>query len=260
MQLIKLNELKEQLIKKIKSLNIDKKLIIISEDDSNETLAFKKAILKRAIEFNIPYENFIVSDENSKIKLEKLFNENENEAFLVLEPFSTIYKDDLRKNIKSKDLDFFTYESIARGFLGDFKAFSLSVSTILSVLDYLNIDVESKVISIVNSSNLIGRPLFLALNKKKATVISFNSKSINKEYLLRQSDIIITAVGKESVFTKKCFKDGQVIIDMGLYVKNGKYFSDVDMNLISDKNLKYIGKNSGISAINTLMIFKKMAD
>ena len=50
------------------------------------------------------------------------------------------------------------------------------------------------------------------------------------------------------------YSDGSFIIDVGTSYKNGKIIGDIDVNSISDLDVKYLGSKNGIGSITTITL------
>lgn len=59
-------------------------------------------------------------------------------------------------------------------------------------------------------------PLALLLNKYNATVTLCHSHTINIQDFIKNSDIVITAIGKPEFFRGEFFKEGAIAIDVGI--------------------------------------------
>jgi methylenetetrahydrofolate dehydrogenase (NADP+) / methenyltetrahydrofolate cyclohydrolase len=80
---------------------------------------------------------------------------------------------------------------------------------------YGHSDVHDKVVTIINKSNLIGKPLAMALVDRGAQVVMIG-RAAKPEWMreqCRQSDILITATGKGHLITQECTNPHQIIID-----------------------------------------------
>jgi methylenetetrahydrofolate dehydrogenase (NADP+)/methenyltetrahydrofolate cyclohydrolase len=94
---------------------------------------------------------------------------------------------------------------------------------VVEILDYYGFgDVTGKTISIIWQSNLVGKPLAVALMNRGATVGSFNidSDSLLVASRCEQSDIIISATGKVHLidqwyFWERIDLSQKVMIDVG---------------------------------------------
>ena len=86
---------------------------------------------------------------------------------------------------------------------------------IVTLLKKNNIALVGKKVLVVGRSVLVGKPTALLLTAEDATVTIAHKKTINLSKLAKENDIIISAAGKAGLIEKKCFRKGQVIIDVG---------------------------------------------
>lgn len=93
-------------------------------------------------------------------------------------------------------------------------------------------DLSNKTISIVNRSGLIGLPLYSLLLNRNATVTNIHTKTNKefKEYMLKNSDIVILGTGNRKIFGSKDFGDKcKLIIDCSMTKVEGiKGVGDLD--------------------------------
>jgi methylenetetrahydrofolate dehydrogenase (NADP+)/methenyltetrahydrofolate cyclohydrolase len=82
------------------------------------------------------------------------------------------------------------------------------------------------------------------LLNEKATVTVANSNTIDLKKITRDSDIVISAVGKPNLIKAEMIKKGAVVIDIGTTVRNGKIYGDVDFDKVSLR-ASYITPNPG---------------
>ena len=59
---------------------------------------------------------------------------------------------------------------------------------------------------VIGRSNIVGKPMAIMLLEKNATVTVAHSKTKNLKELALQADVIVAAVGKESVVTADMVK------------------------------------------------------
>ena len=65
-----------------------------------------------------------------------------------------------------------------------------------------------------------------------------DSATQNSDELIKNADIIISAVGKENIITPKLLNKNQILIGIGLFSKNGKLKGDYNTSEIENK-VKY---------------------
>lgn len=88
-----------------------------------------------------------------------------------------------------------------------------------SIQSHFGNDLSGLTISIINRSPLIGIPLQTALRNLNATVVNLHTKSDKEftEYMLKNSDIVVTATGRRAVYCSKDFSDKvKMLIDCSM--------------------------------------------
>ena len=121
-------------------------------------------------------------------------------------------------------------------------------------MDSEQVDYRGKNIVIANNTNIIGRPLAMYLASKRASVTIINSLTKNPKDYIRTADIFISAIGKAEYYDKSFFSKGTLIIDVGTSYKNGKIIGDINIDSITDLDVKYLGSKNGIGSITTLTL------
>lgn len=131
-------------------------------------------------------------------------------------------------------------------------------SGIMEMFDYHHINLQGKIVVLINRSNLVGKPLYHLLLERDATVITCHSKTKNLEELCRIADIIITAVGDRNKFTltSEMIKDGAVVIDVATSKLNEKLVGDSDFNSIIEKASFATPVPGGVGPMTIAMLLK----
>ena len=108
---------------------------------------------------------------------------------------------------------------------------------IMKLLEEYKIDVEGKKCVVVGRSNLVGRPMALALLNANGTVTVCHSRTKNLGEITSQADILVVAIGKPKYITADMVKDDAVIIDVGINRIPGekKIVGDVDFENVKEK-------------------------
>lgn len=239
-------KLKSELIQKVELLKkkgIDPCLATILVGNDQASAIYIRNKHKACSDLGIKTKDNTMPSAIEEEKLIELINSLNNDPsvhgiLLQLPLPSHIDQFEVINKIKpTKDVDGLTYQNA--GLLLNKKS-SLIPCTPLGVMElfnYYKIELEGKDIVIINRSILVGKPLFLLLLEKDATVTICHSKTRNLEEKLRRADIIITAVGNRKLFTLKPehVKEDVVIIDIGISRENGKIIGDTDFNRVAPK-------------------------
>ncbi len=91
---------------------------------------------------------------------------------------------------------------------------------ILEMIKRYNIQTEGKDIVILGRSNIVGKPLAIALMQKSypgnATVTLVHSRTKNLKEKLQRADILVAAIGIPHFVKEDMVKEGAVVIDVGI--------------------------------------------
>ncbi|MCM1053655.1 MAG: bifunctional 5,10-methylenetetrahydrofolate dehydrogenase/5,10-methenyltetrahydrofolate cyclohydrolase [Ruminococcus sp.] len=114
-----------------------------------------------------------------------------------------------------KDVDGFGISNL--GGLASNKENILSATPygIIKLLEHENVEIKGKRVVIVGRSNIVGRPLALALLNRDATVTIAHSKTKDLKSVTNEADILIVAIGSPCFITGEYIKEGAVVIDVG---------------------------------------------
>ena len=111
---------------------------------------------------------------------------------------------------------------------------------IISLLDEYKIPIEGKHVVVVGRSFLVGKPTFLALLNRDATVTVCHKHTRNLKQETRNADILIVAAGKPNLIGKEHVHKNQVVIDVGINAienEDGPHYK-----LVGDVNFVEVSK------------------
>ncbi len=158
---------------------------------------------------------------------------------------------------KEKDIDGFNVNNIGLAYLNEKSLVSCTAKGAVSLLDYYNIPIEGKNVTIAGRSNLVGKILALLLINRGATVTVCNSKTKDIKSYIDKSDIFISAIGIAHHFTSEHFKDNEniTVVDIGINRKDGKVVGDVDFDGVVDlvDNITPVPGGIGVLTVTELM-------
>lgn len=230
------NKLKENLTKKINKIKEKITITVISVGNDEASKIYIKNKTKECQSVNIECQHlhFEKTTTNELINLITKLNKDKNiTGILVQLP--------LPKNIEEnkvintidykKDIDGLTKSNIAKLYSNQKGIIPCTAKGIIDLLEYNKIEIEGKNITIIGRSNLVGKPLTLALLNKNATVTLCHSKTKDLKKHTKKADIIIVAVGQPSLIKKEMVSNNSIIIDVGINRINGKISGDVDKSV-----------------------------
>ncbi|HXT85194.1 MAG TPA: bifunctional 5,10-methylenetetrahydrofolate dehydrogenase/5,10-methenyltetrahydrofolate cyclohydrolase [Verrucomicrobiae bacterium] len=157
-----------------------------------------------------------------------------------------------------KDVDGLTFYN--SGLLSNNKAELVPCTPIgiMELLRHYKIELNGVTTTIINRSNLVGKPLASLLLEENSTVIICHSHTKNLNNLLQSSDIIITAVGNRNKFelTDEMIKENSTIIDVGTSRVNGKLLGDVNFEKVKEKAAYITPVPGGVGPMTITMLLK----
>ncbi|MBW3015304.1 bifunctional 5,10-methylenetetrahydrofolate dehydrogenase/5,10-methenyltetrahydrofolate cyclohydrolase [Candidatus Woesearchaeota archaeon] len=125
---------------------------------------------------------------------------------------------------------------------------------IMKLLDYHDVpfydkkNKKSKLVTVINYSQIVGLPLLLMLENRKAQVVACNEFT-PLEYLIestRRADIIVSAVGKKGFLKPSMVSEKAVVVDVG--------GCDVDFDGVSEIVTAITPKKGGLGPVTLAMV------
>jgi len=233
-----------ELAKKIIGLKISPKLVIVqvgNNEASNKYIEYKKKFAEK-IGVQIVHKKYDEKvDEKTLISDIKKYNTDTSVHGIIVQlPISkNLNKSKVIESIDpKKDVDGLTSSSIKKLFDNEPGFVSATTKGILKILDHKKINLAGKKVVVVGRSSLVGKPTALALMNRNATVTICHSQTKNLEEETKRADILIVAIGKPKMITKKFVSLGQIVIDVGITVEldesKKKVVGDVDFENVKN--------------------------
>ncbi len=235
---------------------------------SCEQVGFSSDLIRRPVE---------ASEEEILDLVNQLNNDDHIDGFIVQLPLPDHIDDNkvLLKIDPKKDVDGFhpfNFGSMAQGLDAFLPATPYGI---MLILERYNIDTSGKKVLVLGRSNIVGTPISILLSRKSnpgnSTVTLAHSRTSNIKEICKQSDIVISALGKPFFITADMVKQGAVVIDVGinriddLSKKSGsRLVGDVDFNGVAPLCSYITPVPGGVGPmtvcslmLNTLKAFKK---
>lgn len=156
-----------------------------------------------------------------------------------------------------KDIDVLGSKKYKNFLSGDLTFFPPVAGAIFEVLNFHNVSLDGKKIVVVGDGMLVGRPVFdwlkiAGLKPKKVT-----EKTKNKNEIYKNSDVIITGVGKSETITLKMIKKGVVLIDAGTSIESDVVVGDISKDSASKASL-FSTVPGGVGPITVAILFRNL--
>ncbi len=115
-----------------------------------------------------------------------------------------------------KDVDGFNPVNVGKLCLGKHLIAPCTPLGILEILDREGVALAGAHAVVVGRSNIVGKPMAHLLLQRNCTVTICHSRTKDLPALCRSADILVAAVGRPALLTKKFIREGAVVIDVGI--------------------------------------------
>ena len=265
----KIKELKLRIekIEKLEKLNKKIKLVILRVEGDPASERYVRNKEKRCEEVGIISEVILfpknTTNAEVKNKIEQLNSDCKVDAILLQLPLPNHLDEHYLTNqiCPYKDADGFTTWNAGLLSLGKPKNIACTPLGIIDFLKYNNIELKGKDVCIVNSSNVVGKPLahLFLQNLATPTICHKDSKSVKEK--IKMADIVILATGNANFVTVKDLEPNQIVIDVSInFDANGKMCGDIkklDYDKLIEKGVHFTTVPNGVGQLTVLALIEQ---
>lgn len=210
-------------------------VILVGENKSSKLYIKLKARAAKKIGMGFVLFKFKGSaKEKEIIKLIKKLNKDKNTNGIIVQ-LPLPKKLNTQKIIKTispnKDADGFNPKNTREFLKGQGKIYPVFPLAIIRLIESARVDLKSKKAVIIANSEIFGKIMSAALKTKINRVEYIISNKIKDSLdIIRNADIVITAIGKPKLIKGIMLKKGAIVIDGGIKKIGKKTLGDVDFN------------------------------
>jgi methylenetetrahydrofolate dehydrogenase (NADP+)/methenyltetrahydrofolate cyclohydrolase len=195
--------------------------ILVGDDPSSQTYVANKVKDCEEVGFR---STLIRYDKNTSEavllgKIAELNNDIDIDGFIVQLPLPDhIFENKVIESIDpSKDADGFHPVNLGRMVIGLPGFIPATPFGIIELIRRYGIETSGKKCVVLGRSNIVGRPVSILLSQKgmDATVTVAHSRTMNLPDIIKESDIIVAALGSPGFVKAGMVKEGAVVIDVG---------------------------------------------
>ncbi|MCM8773718.1 MAG: bifunctional 5,10-methylenetetrahydrofolate dehydrogenase/5,10-methenyltetrahydrofolate cyclohydrolase [Candidatus Omnitrophica bacterium] len=132
---------------------------------------------------------------------------------------------------REKDIEGITPENLGEIFYRENYFLPPTVLSVMELIKRTKVNIYGKDVLIVGFSPIVGKPLSILLADKLATVTIAQIGTFKENRLpfyVKEADILISAVGKPCLIKGEWIKNGAIVIDVGISIKDNKLQGDVE--------------------------------
>lgn len=151
-----------------------------------------------------------------------------------------------------KDVDGVNTASFGAMSMGMDAYLSATPKGIMMLLDEYNMPLSGKNAVVVGRSQILGKPMAMALLNRDCTVTICHSKTKNLPEIVKGADIVVGALGKPEFIKGEWIKDGAIVVDAGYNKGN---IGDVELSTCKDRTYAHtpVPGGAGPMTINALL-------
>lgn len=257
-------EVKEQ-VDILKEKGINPKLVVIMVGNDSASAVYVKNKSNACKKAGIEFEEFLLPEttkEEELINLIKRLNDDDTVHGILLQspvPKHINIENAFDTISPKKDVDGFNAVNVGNLTIGRDCFISCTPYGIMRILEEYNIDVAGKRAVVVGRSNIVGKPMLQCLLAKDATVTICHSKTKNLAEVVREADILVSAVGKPNFITGNMIKEGAVVIDVGINrMEDGTLLGDVKFDEAEPKASYITPVPGGVGPMTVAMLIENV--
>jgi len=164
-----------------------------------------------------------------------------------------------------KDVDGLTTESQRLLAEGNPRFVPATAKAVMFILDFYQIPVAGRRVAVLGRSKLVGLPTSRMLAIAGGEVTVCHSQTPNTREVTRACDIVVVAIGRPELIGADYFKEGVIIVDVGINsVEGGKFetdlpkrrlVGDVDHAAVAPMALAMTPVPGGVGPVTVLSLF-----
>ena len=259
----KLSEISEDLIKeKVEKLSLQNVIptlatILVGSDPASETYVKMKRntcarVGMKSIAVEMPDTT---STEELLFKIQELNNDEKVHGILLPHPVPSQIDERLCFDAIDirKDVDGVTCLGFGNMSMGIDAYGSCTPAGIIRLIEHYKIDVQGLNAVVIGRSPILGKPMAMMLLNLNATVTICHSRTKNLEKIVKNSDLIVGAVGIPKFIKSNWIKKNAIVIDAGYHPEK---CGDIELEGIEDIASSYTPVPGGVGpmTINTLIL------
>ena len=263
-----LNEKLSEEVRLLKEKNIMPTLAIVRVGERGDDVAYEKGAIKRCEKIGVAVKCFALPQDAAQQDLidviESINNDDAVHGCLLFRPLPKHMDDNTVRNALSpaKDVDGITDGSLAGVFSGVKTGFPpCTPQACMEILDYFNIDATGKQAVVIGRSLVVGKPSAMMLIQRNATVTICHTKTVDMPGVCRKGDILIVAAGRAGIVGKDFFREGQIVIDVGINVdENGNLCGDANFAEAEPIVEAITPVPGGVGTVTTSVLVKQVVE
>jgi methylenetetrahydrofolate dehydrogenase (NADP+) / methenyltetrahydrofolate cyclohydrolase len=128
---------------------------------------------------------------------------------------------------------------------------------VMKLLEFAEIDVAGKNVTIVGASNIVGKPMAMMLLQREATVAICHVRTRDLAQYTILADILIVAAGVPNLIIPQMVRSGAVVIDVGINrLPDRRLVGDIDFEGVRQKAAYITPVPGGVGPMTVTMLLE----
>lgn len=263
-----LNKRLQDTVSDLEKVGVHPTLGILRVGEDPGAISYERGATKRAEVIGIGVRNFVLPQETGEEEVLALIDEinkdDEIHGLLIFRPLPGHINDEAVREALApeKDVDGITARSMAGVFMGEQVGYPpCTAQACMEIMEHYGVDFEGKRATVIGRSLVVGRPVAMMLMKANATVTICHTRTKDMEKIAREADILVVAAGKAKAIGEPFFREGQVVIDVGINMdEDGKLCGDVDYDEALEKVAAITPVPGGVGGVTTSILMKHVVE
>lgn len=260
--------IREELTEKVQSIKDSglktPKIVTVHIGTDSASEWYNKSIKKACENVGMGYELIAhkeISFDDAVKLIEELNNNEDIHGILINQPLP-----DHVQNLPSylsplKDIEGVTAANLGKLVLGEKTHIPCTPLAVMTIIEEYKIDLSGKRVLMLGRSNIVGKPLSLLLTQKNATVSLCHSKTKDLPDRIKESEVVVAAIGRAKYLQGDWLQEGAVVLDVGTnYSEDGKLVGDVDFESAEKKADMITPVPGGVGSLTNILLLRNCLD
>jgi methylenetetrahydrofolate dehydrogenase (NADP+) / methenyltetrahydrofolate cyclohydrolase len=155
-----------------------------------------------------------------------------------------------------KDLDCVNPANVGHVLLGDQLFAPATPAACMEILDREGVELQGLDVTIVNHSNIVGKPVALLCLNRNASVHVVHVFSKDVPGACREADVLISAAPVQNLIKGDMVKPGAIVVDVTTIRVDGKQVGSLEFDAVAARAAKVTPVPGGVGPVTNVMLLK----